>query len=119
MGKKQTVRSVLYGAYSGGTKPGMRCVRKGDWKLIKYDTLDGKVRETQLFNLKSNPNELLIEHHLKRVIKKTGNNTLPHQVNLAKNPSHAKKLKEMETLLLDEMERLNDPYRLWDQPQKD
>ena len=62
---------VLYGAYCGGTKPGIRCVRKGDWKLIKYDTLDGKVRETQLFNLKSNPNELLIEHHAKEVVAKT------------------------------------------------
>ena len=118
-GSKQVIRPVLYGAYCGGTKPGMRSVRKGDWKLIKYDTLDGEIRQTQLFNLKENPDELLKEHHFKRVIKKTGNNPLPHQVNLAKNPSHAKKLKEMETLLLDEMERLNDPYRLWDQPQKD
>jgi choline-sulfatase len=25
-------------------------------------------------------------------------------------------LKEMEALLLSEMRRLNDPYRLWDQP---
>jgi arylsulfatase A-like enzyme len=118
-GNKQVVRPVLYGAYCGGTKPGMRSVRKGDWKLIKYDTLDGEIRQTQLFNLKENPDELLKEHHFKKVIKKTGNNPLPHQVNLVKNPSHAKKLKEMETLLLDEMERLNDPYRLWDQPQKD
>ena len=118
-GSKQVIRPVLYGAYCGGTKPGMRSVRKGDWKLIKYDTLDGEIRQTQLFNLKENPDELLKEHHLKKVIKKTENNPLPHQVNLAKNPNHAKKLKELETLLLDEMERLNDPYRLWDQPQKD
>ena len=58
-GKQPTVRDVLYGVYSGGTKPGMRCVKKGDWKLIKYDVLDGTVRETQLFNLAENPDEFL------------------------------------------------------------
>ncbi|MDP7108194.1 MAG: sulfatase-like hydrolase/transferase, partial [Roseibacillus sp.] len=52
MGEKETTREVLYGVYCGGTKPGMRSVRKGDWKLIKYDVMDGKVRQTQLFNLK-------------------------------------------------------------------
>jgi len=119
MGKKQTVRSVLYGAYCGGTKPGMRCVRKGDWKLIKYDTLDGKVRETQLFNLKSNPNELLIEHHAKEVVAKTGNQPSKIQVNLSKNSTYARKYAEMEALLLSEMKRLDDPYRFWDQPQED
>ena len=39
-GKRQTVRDVLYGVYCGGTKPGMRCVKQGDWKLIQYDVLD-------------------------------------------------------------------------------
>lgn len=56
-GKKGKVRDVLYGVYCGGTKPGMRAVRKGDWKLIKYDMMDGQVRETQLFNLAENPEE--------------------------------------------------------------
>ena len=37
MGEVESVRKVMYGAYCGGTKPGMRSVRKGDWKLIKYD----------------------------------------------------------------------------------
>ena len=108
-GKQQTVREVLYGVYCGGTKPGMRSVRKGDWKLIKYDVMDGKVRETQLFNLKENPLELLKEHE-------TASN--PNQVDLAEDPKHAKKLGEMEALLLSEMERLDDPYRLWDQAEK-
>lgn len=27
-GKQQVVRDVLYGVYNGGTKPGMRCVKK-------------------------------------------------------------------------------------------
>ncbi len=105
-GKGETVREVLYGVYNGGTKPGMRSVRKGDWKLIKYDVLDGKVRETQLFNLAENPNEFLKEH---------GKND-PKLTNLADDPAYAEKRKEMEELLLAEMRRLDDPWRLWDQP---
>ncbi len=116
LGKCKFVREVLYGAYCGGTKPGMRSVRKGDWKLIKYDLLDGQVRKTQLFNLKQNPNELLIEHHRKDLISKTGNKPKEKQINLADSLSHRNKLQEMEAILLNEMIRLNDPYRFWDQP---
>ena len=115
-GKQETVRDVLYGVYCGGTKPGMRSVRKGDWKLIKYDVMDGKVRKTQLFNLKDNPHELLREHHDPQVIKLTANTPQANQVNLADDPQYADKLAEMEALLLSEMRRLDDPYRLWDQP---
>jgi choline-sulfatase len=115
-GKKDVVRDVLYGVYCGGTKPGMRSVRKGDWKLIKYDVMNSKVRETQLFNLKDNPDELLKEHRDRKVVKLTGNTPKANQVNLAGDPKYAKKLAEMEELLLSEMRRLNDPYRLWDQP---
>ncbi|MGJ8696287.1 MAG: sulfatase-like hydrolase/transferase [Verrucomicrobiaceae bacterium] len=107
-GEKEVMRDVLYGTYSGGTKPGMRSVKKGDWKLIKYDVLDGKVRETQLFNLKENPHEYLAEH---------GKDD-SKLVNLAGDPAHVGKLAEMEALLLEEMRRLNDPYRLWNQPQE-
>ena len=103
--EKQSVRDVMFGAYAGGTKPGMRSVRKGDWKLVKFDVLDGTVRETQLFNLKDNPHEFLAEH---------GKND-PKLKDLAGDPAHAKKLAEMEALLKSEMERLNDPYPLWDQ----
>lgn len=116
LGQQQTVRDTLYGVYCGGTKPGMRAVKKGDWKLIKYDVLDGKVRETQLFHLKDNPEEFLIEHHDAKVRGLVGSAPEPHQVNLASNPKHAEKLAEMETLLLEEMRRLNDPWRLWNQP---
>ena len=104
-GEGKTVRDTLYGAYTGGTKPGIRCVKNGDWKLIKYDTLDGAVHETQLFNLAENPNEFLPEH---------GKDD-PKLNDLAENPKHATKLAEMEALLLSEMTRLNDPYRLWNQ----
>jgi choline-sulfatase len=115
-GTKPTVRDVLYGVYNGGTKPGMRSVKQGDWKLIKYDVMNGSVRETQLFNLKDNPHEFIAEHHDPKVIALTGATPEKHQVNLATNPKHADKLAEMETLLLAEMRRLHDPWRLWNQP---
>ncbi|MCH2332941.1 MAG: sulfatase-like hydrolase/transferase, partial [Roseibacillus sp.] len=35
LGEKPSVREVGYGVYCGGARPGMRCVKKGDWKLIK------------------------------------------------------------------------------------
>jgi len=107
-GDQSNLRDVLYGVYSGGTKPGMRCVKKGDWKLIKYDVLDGQVRETQLFHVGKNPNEYLPQH----------NRTAEMETNLADNPAYAQQRKELEALLLAEMQRLDDPYRLWDQPQE-
>ena len=114
-GRQEIVRDVLFGVYCGGTKPGMRSVRKGDWKLIKYDVLDGEVRETQLFNLKDNPEEFIEQHHHSDVIKLTGNTPAGAQVDLADDPRYAEKRKEMEALLYQEMVRLDDPYRLWDQ----
>ncbi|TRX59226.1 sulfatase-like hydrolase/transferase [Fulvivirga sp. M361] len=108
-GEKETVREVMYGVYSGGTKPGMRSVKKGDWKLIKYDAMDGAVRETQLFNLAENPHEYLPEHG------KSGE----METNLASNLKYANKLAEMEALLLQQMVQHDDPYRLWDQTAQD
>jgi arylsulfatase A-like enzyme len=116
MGKKETTREVLYGVYCGGTKPGMRSVRKGDWKLIKYDVMDGKVQETQLFNLKDNPHEYLAQNHAPQVMAQSGAKPKPNQRNLATDPKYGGKLKEMEALLLSEMKRLGDPHHLWDQP---
>lgn len=95
----------------------MRSIRMGDWKLIKYDVMDGKVRETQLFNLAENPNEFLAEHHDPKVMEMTGINPQPHQKNLADDPNYAKRRALLEVRLMNEMRRLNDPYRLWDQPQ--
>lgn len=116
MGEKEVTRDVLYGVYNGGTKPGMRSVKKGEWKLIQYDVLDGEVREKQLFHLGENPREFLEEHHDPAVVALTGVKPEPHQVNLASDPKYAGKLAEMEALLLSEMRRLDDPWRLWDQP---
>jgi arylsulfatase A-like enzyme len=103
-GEKKAVRDVLFGVYSGGSKPGMRAVKKGDWKLIRYEAPDRGVNETQLFNLAENPEELLPEHG---------------HPNLALDPNHAEKLKEMEALLLAEMRQLNDPWRFSNQPSDD
>ncbi len=115
-GKKDTVRDSLYGVYCGGTKPGIRSVRKGDWKLIQYDGIGGTVQETQLFNLAENPHELLKEHHAAELVKAIGNTPSKNQVNLADDPAYAAKLKEMEELLLTEMRKHDDPYRMWNQP---
>ena len=115
-GQRETIRDTLYGAYCGGTKPGMRCVKEGRWKLIQYDVLDGSVRQTQLFDLAQNPHELLIQHHDEQVITLTGNRPAPDQVNLADDPRYAETLAEMKELLLEEMTRRKDPFRMWDQP---
>ncbi len=114
-GRRETIREVLYGVYSGGTKPGMRCVKRGDWKLIKYDVLDGEVRQTQLFNLAENPHEYLEEHHAPGVIALTSATPRKEQRNLAVDPRYAEQRRELEQLLLQEQRRLDDPYRLWDQ----
>jgi arylsulfatase A-like enzyme len=100
-GRRKEMREVLYGAYAGGGKPGMRCVKQGAWKLIRYEAPDRGVNETQLFNLADNPDELLPEHG---------------RPNLARDPAYAAKLAEMQALLLAEMRRLEDPWRFSDQP---
>jgi arylsulfatase A-like enzyme len=115
-GKRQTVRDVLYGVYNGGSKPGIRCVKRGEWKLLQYDAYDGQSRHVQLFNLADNPEEFLVEHQDPKVIALTGVTPAEHQVNLADDPWYASQLKEMQGLLLAEMRRLEDPWRLWNQP---
>ncbi|MCH2593493.1 MAG: sulfatase-like hydrolase/transferase [Pedosphaera sp.] len=115
-GKKEMVRDVLYGVYCGGGRPGTRCVKQGDWKLTKYQVDKTGVRHTQLFNLRENPHEFIKEHNNPRVIALTGIRPKNNQVNLSGNPKYTAKLKEMEALLLVEMRRLDDPYRLWNQP---
>jgi choline-sulfatase len=116
-GQQERVRDVLYGVYCGGTKPGMRSVKTADgWKLIKVDVLDGSVRETQLFNLRENPDEFLVEHQAPHVVERTANQPTGEQINLANDPRYASQRAELEALLLNEQIRLDDPYRLWDQP---
>jgi len=125
-GERDIIRDVIYGAFNmfkeegyggpgNGSRPGIRAVKKGEWKLIKYDVYDGKVRETQLFNLEENPNELLIEHHDASIVSMTGNRPEPYQVNLANDSKYATKLEEMEKLLLEQQFNYDDPFLLWDQ----
>jgi arylsulfatase A-like enzyme len=113
-GEVPQVRDVLYGVYSGGAKPGVRSVRKGDWKLIKYQSPKGGL-VTQLFNLKDNPEELLQEHHAPAVTAVSQVSPKPDQKNLADDPAYAAKRAEMEALLLAEMKRHDDPNRFTDQ----
>ena len=122
-GETETIRDVLYGVFSrieaknatdkSSSMPGIRAVKKGDWKLIKYDVNNGQIHETQLFNLKENPNELLWEHQDTSIIQLTGNKPNPHQVNLANDPKYAEQLLEMEKLLLKQQFIYNDPFLLW------
>ena len=115
-GTQDIVRKNLYGAYCGGAKPGIRSLRSGDWKLIKYESTKEGVQETQLFNLADNPDEFLQEHHQEALTTLMGRSPEPLQKNLADDPEHAQKREAMENILLAEMRRLDDPYRLWDQP---
>ncbi len=115
-GKCERIRDSLYGVYCGGTKPGMRSIKTNGWKLIEYDVLDGKVRKTQLFNLKENPFEYLLEHRDPRVVKLLNHRPEINQINLANSSRYAKKRKELEKLLASEMKRLGDPYKLSNNP---
>jgi hypothetical protein len=94
----------------------MRSVRKGDWKLIQYDVMEGQVRETQLFNLAENPDEFLTQHHDPSVVALTGVKPEARQRDLAEDPQYAPQLAEMKALLLEKMRKHDDPWRMWDQP---
>ena len=86
---KESVREAMFFAY----KNFQRGVRKGDWKLIKYN-VDDQVR-TQLFNLANDPYET---------------------DNLATNPDANEQLAYMEGQLRGVMQSYNDQANL-DQPQ--
>ena len=113
-GRTATIRDVVYGVYCGGEKPGIRSVRRGDWKLVKYESPSGGLR-TQLFNLAENPHELLAEHHDPAVAGLLPAAPLAHQKNLAADAAHAARRAELEALLVAEMARHDDPFRFSDQ----
>ena len=92
-----------------------RLAREG----MVFDCLDGRVRRTQLFNLADNPLECLQGHHAPEVVALTGHQPATIQVNVADHPRYEDKRRQLEALLLAEMRRLHDPFRLWDQPQED
>lgn len=116
-GKRDSVRQTLYAAYTGGAKPGIRTVKQGDWKLLKYGSVKDGVEVTQLFNLADNPHEFIAQHHGSDIANLSRHTPQDHQRNLAKDPRYSQKLAELEKLLLTEMRRLDDPYRLWNQPE--
>lgn len=108
-GQAETSRDVLYGAYSGGAKPGIRCIRQGDWKLIVYRADELQLQQVQLFNLRQNPHELLPEHHADALQGLLSASPSPQQTNLADQPQYAAQLLQMQQLLQSEMLRLHDP----------
>ena len=77
--KTETVRELVFTTY----KDVQRAVRDKRWKLIRYP----EVNETQLFDLKNDPHEMN---------------------DLAENPAHAAKLKEMTEHLLKWQRKLGD-----------
>jgi hypothetical protein len=83
---------------------------------LKYDSPRDGIHHTQLFNLTENPNEFIEQHGDRSLVVMTGIKPEKEQVNLAAEPRYAQKLAEMESLLLSEMRKLDDPYRLWNQP---
>lgn len=109
-GTAEQTRDIMYGVYSGGSKPGIRCLRRGDWKLITYQAPDREIDEVQLFDLKTNPHEFLLEHQRPEVIAATGIQPLAEQTSLAGDPAHAAQLQKMLALLNREMQRLGDPH---------
>jgi arylsulfatase A-like enzyme len=78
-GESTAVRDVLYTAY----RDCQRAVRDDRWKLIHYPLVD----RTQLFDLGSDPHEL---------------------VNLAEEPEHAARVRAMTAVLQGEMDRYGD-----------
>lgn len=115
-GEQDRIRDLVYGVYCGGTKPGMRAVKTADnWKLIKYDVLDGYVRETQLFDLNTNPNEFLDEHKNPLLKDLCGCDPNDNQRNLAHDSQFSARRRTMEDLLRQQMKKYSDPYALWDQ----
>ncbi|MDB6117377.1 MAG: arylsulfatase family protein [Verrucomicrobiaceae bacterium] len=82
-GKQEKVRDVLYTGYRNC----QRAVRDQRWKLIRYPL----VNKTQLFDLQADPHEL---------------------ANLADQPEHAAKVKEMMAVLADQMQQYGDTHPL-------
>ena len=75
---------VIFSEYHAvGAVSAAYMLRKGDWKIIKYDVLDGTVRETQLFNVAENPDEFLPQHQDPKTVQMTGRKPTPQQTNLA------------------------------------
>ena len=95
-GSASTHRNYLYGLYAGGAKPGMRSVTDGRFKIIKYDTGSNATQVTQMFDLETNPFELLPEHGVD---------------NIANNPAYAGIRARLEEQMMRERNDNVDPYK--------
>jgi len=82
VGKQDRVRGWLFGAY----RDCQRMVRDERWKLLEYNA--NGVRNTQLFDLQNDPDELQ---------------------NLAGNPEYAGQLAKLRSLLLEGQRQFGDP----------
>jgi len=114
-GETPRVRDVLYGAYCGGAKPGIRSLRRGDWKLVKYQAGDNAPVVTQLFDLAANPHELLTAHEADRGTADTGRPAGVPVADAAAITRETEMRAVLERALLAEMERIDDPFRFADQ----
>jgi len=86
-GTSETAREELYGLYAGGSQPGMRAITDGRFKLIKYDVGGNATQVTQMFDLETNPYELLPEHG---------------QLNIADEPAYAAIRQDLEERLMEQ-----------------
>ena len=94
-GTSATRRAALYGTYAGGDKPGIRAVTNGRFKLLKYDVASNATQVTQMFDLATNPFELLPEHGVP---------------NIATLPAYARIRQQLEELLTQQRILNADPY---------
>jgi choline-sulfatase len=111
-GAATSARDVVYGTYSGGTKPGMRSVKTGRWKLVKFDVDSNRVQETQLFDLEQNPYEFLAEHKDPATAVLLGLATSPNQVDLADHPAYALVRQALEEKMMEQRKVHEDPYQV-------
>jgi arylsulfatase A-like enzyme len=80
-GDRQAVRDTVFLAF----EQGQRAVRRGDWKLYRFPL----VNHTMLFNLREDPHELN---------------------DLASDPQHAQRAREMMALLAEQQKLYGDPH---------
>ena len=93
-GASETHRERAYGMYAGGDRPGQRAITDGRFKLIKYDVDPSNTQVTQMFDLATNPFELLPEHGTP---------------NIAEEPAYAAIRNQLETQMMAERIRNADP----------
>ena len=93
-GDSTTHRESVYGMYAGGRRPGIRSITDGRFKLIKYDVDNTNTQVTQMFDLDTNPFELLPEHGTP---------------NIAESPAYAAIRNQLEAEMMIERLRNNDP----------